>query len=81
MVRAKAQLMAVLVVQLEPLRDAVESYSERVESFFASMPAAKLVKRLPGGKTGTIVADACGLSWVMPRVAGNPFVTFKPKRE
>jgi transposase len=54
-VSAKARLMTVLVVQLKILRDAVESYNERVKSFFASMPAAKLVTRLPGAKTGTIV--------------------------
>lgn len=54
-VRAKARLMAVLVAQLQTLRDAVESYNERVRSFFASMPAAKLVNMLPGAKTGTII--------------------------
>jgi transposase len=54
-VRAKAQLLAVLVVQLKALVEAVGSYSEKVQRFFASMPAAKLVKTLPGGKTGTIV--------------------------
>ena len=55
-VRAKARLMAVLVIQLKTLRDGVESYNERIRSLFASMPAAKLVKMLPGAKTGTIVA-------------------------
>ena len=55
-VRAKAQLLEVLVVQLKTLRDAVESYHEKVRSFFDSMPAAELVKMLPGAKTGTIVA-------------------------
>ena len=55
-VRAKARLMAVLVVQLKTLRDGVENYNERIRSFFASMPAAELVKMLPGAKTGTIVA-------------------------
>jgi transposase len=54
-VRAKAQLLTVLVVQLKTLIQAVESYSERVKSFFASMPAAELVKTLPGGKSGTIL--------------------------
>jgi transposase len=54
-VRAKAQLLRVLVVQLKALIEAVESYSEKVQSFFASMPAAKLVQTLPGGKSGTIV--------------------------
>jgi len=55
-VRAKAQLLSVLLVQLEALSEAVESYKEQVRSFFASMPAAKLVQMLPGTKTGTIVA-------------------------
>lgn len=55
-VRAKARLMEVLVLQLITLRDAVESYNERVRSFFASMPAAELVRTLPGAKTGTIIA-------------------------
>lgn len=55
-VRAKAQLLRVLVVQLKTLAQAVESYSEKIQSFFASMPAAKLVQTLPGGKSGTIVA-------------------------
>lgn len=55
-VRAKARLLAVLVAQLKTLREAVQSYNERIKSFFASMPAAELVKRLPGAKTGTIVA-------------------------
>ena len=52
-VRAKAQLLTVLVVQLKTLIQAVETYSERVKSFFASMPAAELVHSLPGGKSGT----------------------------
>jgi len=55
-VRAKARLLVVLVVQLKTLREAVQSYNERIKSFFASMPAAELVKRLPGAKTGMIVA-------------------------
>lgn len=40
-VRAKRQLLAVLVVQLKALVQAVESYREKIERFFASMPAAK----------------------------------------
>lgn len=55
-VRAKMRLMSVLVGQLEVLREAVGDYEERVRSFFASMPAAELVKTLPGAKTGTILA-------------------------
>ncbi len=54
-VRAKAQLLAVLVIQLKSLIEAVNSYSEKVQRFFASMPAAKLVETLPGGKSGTTV--------------------------
>jgi len=55
-VRAKAKLLRALVIQLEALLPEVESYSEEVERFFASMPAAELGKTLPGGKTGTTVA-------------------------
>ena len=54
-VRAKAKLLLALVVQLEALLPAVESYSAEVARFFASMPAAELVKSLPGGKSGTTV--------------------------
>ena len=54
-VRAKARLLGVLLVQLEGLIQALESYNERVKSFFDSMPAAKLVETLPGGKSGAIV--------------------------
>jgi transposase len=54
-VRAKAQLLLVLVSQLKSLAEAVRNYSEEVERFFASMPAANLVKTLPGGKSGTTV--------------------------
>ena len=52
-VRAKAQLLAALVVQLKALLPAVQSYSDEIQRFFASMPAAKLTKTLPGGKNGT----------------------------
>ena len=54
-VRAKTQLLLVLVIQLKSLAEAVKNYSEEVERFFASMPAAELVKTLPGGKSGTTV--------------------------
>lgn len=54
-VRAKAQLLSVLVIQLKSLAEAVKNYSEEVERFFASMPAAEFVKTLPGGKSGTTV--------------------------
>jgi transposase len=48
-------LLLVLVAQLRALAQAVESYSEEVQRFFASMPAARLAQTLPGGKSGTIV--------------------------
>lgn len=54
-IRAKAKLVTVLVVQLEALLPAVETYSEEVQRFFAATPAAKLVQTLPGGKSGTTV--------------------------
>ena len=59
-VRAKARLLTVLVVQLKTLRDGVESYNERIKSFFASMPAAELVKMLPGARTGADRSHALG---------------------
>ena len=54
-VRVKSQLLAVLVVELKNLSEAVESYSEKVQRFFASTPAADLVKTLPGAKSGTTI--------------------------
>ena len=54
-VRAKAQLVGVLVEELEVLVKAVEKYGEKVERFFASMPAAELTKKLPGGRSGTMI--------------------------
>jgi len=54
-VRAKARLLAALVVQLEAALQAVNQYEEQIKGFFASMPAADLVKTLPGGKSGTTV--------------------------
>ena len=54
-VRAKAQLTEVLVEELEVLVKAVEKYGEKVERFFAFMPAAKLTKKLPGGRSGTMI--------------------------
>jgi transposase len=54
-VRAKAQLLEVLLDQLEASLRAVEKYSDKVERFFASTPAARLVEKLPGGKSGTLL--------------------------
>jgi transposase len=55
-VRAKAQLVEVLIEQLRTSIKAVKIYNHRVESFFASSPAAQFAKTLPGGKSGTLVA-------------------------
>jgi len=55
-VRAKAQLVEVLIEQLRAAIKAVKIYNHRVESFFASSPAAQFAKTLPGGKSGTLVA-------------------------
>lgn len=54
-VRAKAQLVEVLVEQLKVLVKAVDKYGMEVERFFASMPAAELTKKLPGGRSGTMI--------------------------
>ena len=54
-VRAKTRLLLAFLAQLKVLAEAVKSYSDKVESFFASMPAAEYVKTLPGGKSGTTV--------------------------
>jgi transposase len=55
-VRAKAQLLEVLIEQLRASIKAVKIYHYKVESFFASSPAAEFAKTLPGGKSGTLVA-------------------------
>lgn len=54
-VRAKAQLLEVLLDQLEASLRTIEKYSDKVERFFASTPAARLVEKLPGGKSGTLL--------------------------
>lgn len=54
-VRAKAQLLEVLLDQLETSLRTVEKYSDKVERFFASTLAARLVEQLPGGKSGTLL--------------------------
>ena len=73
-VRAKAQLLLVLVSQLKSLAEAVKNYSEEVERFFASMPAANLVKTLPGGKSGTTVP----MLWAELGDAKNRWQSFRP---
>jgi transposase len=54
-VRAKAQLVQILIEQLGASIKAVKIYQDRVESFFASTPAAEIAQTLPGGKGGVIV--------------------------
>jgi transposase len=54
-VRAKAQLLEVLLDQLEASLRTIEKYSDQVERFFASTLAARLVEKLPGGKSGTLL--------------------------
>jgi transposase len=55
-VRARAQLVEVLIDQLRASIKAVKTYNHKVESFFTSSPVAELAKTLPGGKSGTLVA-------------------------
>ncbi len=55
-VRAKAQLVEVLIDQLRASIKAVKTYNHKVESFFVSSLAAQFAKTLPGGKSGTLVA-------------------------
>ena len=69
-VRAKAQLVEVLIDQLRASIKAVKIYHHKVESFFASSPAAQLATTLPGGKSGTLVA-AIWAELGDARVAGN----------
>jgi transposase len=72
-VRAKAKLLLALMVQLGALIPEVEGYSEEVERFFAAMPAAELVKTLPGGKSGTTVAKL----WAELGDANNRWQSFR----
>lgn len=55
-VRAKAKLVAVLVEELIVLVKATHRYVDEVERFFAAMPAAKVVRGLPGAKSGATLA-------------------------
>ena len=80
-VRAKAQLVEVLIDQLRASIKAVKTYNHKVESFFASSPVAELAKTLPGGKSGTLVATLWAELGDALRVAGNPLATFKPRPE
>ena len=54
-VRAKARLMAVLVEHVLVTHRAVTAYHAEVERFFATLPAAKWMQSLPGGKSGTTI--------------------------
>jgi transposase len=54
-VRAKARLMLTLVAALAPVVEAVASYRQAVEDFFAGMPAAAWARTLPTGERGVTV--------------------------
>lgn len=59
-VRAKAQLLEVLIEQLRVAIKAAKTYEHKVERFFASSPVALLAKSLPGAKSGTLVPTIWG---------------------
>jgi transposase len=54
-IRAKSALVQVIVKELEVIVPAVQEYKRKVEDFFASIPASKLTRSLPGGKSGTTI--------------------------
>lgn len=54
-VRAKARLVRALGAQLGTTVQAAEEYRKAVEDFFATLPAAKWGRTLPGGQSGTTV--------------------------
>ena len=78
-VRAKAQWLEVLIEQLRASIKAVKIYNHKVESFFASSPAAHLPRRCRAEKRNPGGRDL-GRTRRCP-VAGNAFAIFKPKRE
>jgi hypothetical protein len=53
--RAKSQLMLALVAALAPVVDAVATYRQAIDDFFARMPAAQWARTLPVGKLGLTV--------------------------
>jgi transposase len=54
-VRAKERFVQALIAELRVVRQAVADYQAEIERFFASMPAAKVAKSLPAGKSGVTV--------------------------
>lgn len=54
-VRSKARLMEALVAQLVLTHRLVQDYQAEIERFFATLPAAKWMQSLPGGKSGTLI--------------------------
>jgi len=54
-VRAKAQLVEILIEQLRTSIKAVKIYDDKVKSFFVSTPAAEIARTLPGGKGAVTV--------------------------
>lgn len=76
--RTKARRLAVLLDQLAVSVGAVEQYRQAVDRFFASMPAAKWARSLPGGRRGTTVptlwaelGDAPGRWQSAPQLQGH----------
>lgn len=53
--RAKARLMQSLVAALAPVVEAVDSYREAIDDFFAGLPVATTARTLPVGKHGLLV--------------------------
>ena len=55
-VRAKARLVAVLIVQVLVTHRAVTDYQTEIERFFGTLPAAEWMQTLPGGgRSGTMI--------------------------
>lgn len=51
-VRVKARLVRTLLTELTATLAAVAEYRHAIDDFFAAMPAAKIARSLPAGKTG-----------------------------
>ena len=79
-VRAKAQLVEVLIDQLRASIKAVKIYNHKVESFSPLARPLQLPRRCRAEKAEPWWRRS-GPSSAMPRVAGNPLAIFKPRRE
>ena len=79
-VRAKAQLLLVLVTQLKSLAEAVRTTAKRSNVF--SPLCRQLISLRHCREEKVAPPHPCfGPSWVMPRIDGHPLGTFKLKRE